>query len=88
MKLVQESLNEFSAFLTGKGKDLDIKRVNHQQLLIGTAVEKEHSTNKSVAMRIALDHLAEHPDYYTKLMEAGLVDEPEAIQLYKNFYKK
>lgn len=87
MKLVKESLSEFSNFLTGKGKDLDPRDTNHQQLLIGVEVEKEHSTNKSVAMRIALDHLAEHSDYYTKLMKAGLIDEPEAIDLYNKFYK-
>ena len=87
MKLVIESLNGYPDFLTGKGKDLDVRKVDKHQLLIGTEVEKEHSTNKSVAMRIALDHLAEHPDYYTKLMNAGLIDEPKAIHLYNQFYK-
>ena len=37
------------------------------QLKKGIAVEKEHTTNKSEAREIALDHLWEMPDYYDKL---------------------
>jgi hypothetical protein len=36
----------------------------------------EHTNNRDVAERIALDHLAEIPDYYTRLLamekEAGI----------------
>lgn len=38
-----------------------------QQLQIGIDVEKEHTTDHDVAKEIALDHLMELPDYYTKL---------------------
>lgn len=38
-----------------------------QQLQIGIEVEKEHTSNYDVAKEIALDHLMELPDYYTKL---------------------
>lgn len=34
-----------------------------KQLRMGTEVEKEHSSNKEIAK----DHLAEIPDYYTRL---------------------
>lgn len=39
------------------------------QLKMGIAVEKEHTSDEKVAREIALDHLMERPDYYTKLKE-------------------
>jgi len=47
-------------------------KVDLDQLKKGIEVEKEHTTNEEIAKKIALDHLAEHPDYYTKLLAAGL----------------
>ena len=41
-----------------------------QQLTKGIKVELEHTTDKSVAKEIALDHLAEFPDYYDRLETA------------------
>jgi hypothetical protein len=38
-----------------------------KQLEIGINVEMEHTNNKEIAKEIALDHLFELPDYYTKL---------------------
>lgn len=43
-----------------------------KQLAIGVQIEQEHTTDPEVAARIALDHLREDPDYYTKLRRAGL----------------
>ena len=40
-----------------------------KQLKIGTEVEMEHTDDPKVARKIALDHLAEVPDYYTKLLK-------------------
>lgn len=44
----------------------------------GIKVEMEHTTDPLIAARIALDHLAEIPDYYTRLAkmekEAGIKD--------------
>lgn len=37
------------------------------QLRKGIAVEKEHTSNADIAREIALDHLAEYPDYYDRL---------------------
>lgn len=34
---------------------------------MGIEVEKEHTSNVSLAKEIALDHLNELPDYYTRL---------------------
>lgn len=72
----------------GKGDNLNPEDVDQQQLEIGIAVEMEHTNNKDIAEEIALDHLAEHDNYYTKLIKAGLVDEPSAIKLYKKYYGK
>lgn len=38
-----------------------------KQLDIGIKVEMEHTTDEKAAKEIALDHLMELPDYYTKL---------------------
>jgi len=48
-----------------------------QQLRMGIGIEKEHTDNPEEAGKIAIDHLQEDPNYYTKLkkMEAGKCDE-------------
>jgi hypothetical protein len=45
------------------------------QLKKGIDVEKEHTTHPDVAREIALDHLGEKPDYYTKLDKADLEED-------------
>lgn len=50
------------------------------ELVVGMLVEKEHTDDPEEARKIAMDHISEHPDYYTKLIAAGLVDETEAIK--------
>ena len=51
---------------------------NKAQLKIGTKIELEHTTSKQIARRIAKHHLAEIPDYYTRLVKleraAGIKD--------------
>ncbi len=42
---------------------------NSKQLNIGTKVELEHTRSKALAKRIAKQHLNEHKDYYTFLVE-------------------
>jgi hypothetical protein len=41
-----------------------------KQLHKGTKVEMEHNMGKEEAQKIALDHLEEFPDYYTRLKKA------------------
>lgn len=48
-----------------------------QEFAIGIQVEKEHTHDDRLAAKIANDHLSADPLYYSKLMSAGLVDEPE-----------
>jgi hypothetical protein len=45
------------------------------QLKRGIKVENEHTTYAQTAREIALDHLAEDPNYYTKLKKAQLEEE-------------
>lgn len=46
--------------------------VDSSELRRGIKVEMEHTTDPEVAREIAMDHLYEHPKYYTKLLKAGL----------------
>ncbi len=48
---------------------------DEHQLAIGIQVELEHTEDVEEAMAIAMQHLKETPDYYTRLVESGLVDE-------------
>lgn len=48
-------------------KKITEKDVDAKELEMGIVVEYEHTTNKDIAKKIALDHLAEIKDYYTRL---------------------
>jgi len=58
----------------------DISFVKNQ-LKMGIAIEKEHTKDKDLAADIALQHLDEFPDYYTKLKKMESDDRKE----HKNF---
>ena len=45
------------------------------QLKMGMKVEKEHTDSHKEAVKIAMDHLVEDPEYYTKLKKMENVDE-------------
>jgi hypothetical protein len=49
----------------GSGKDPE--EYDQLQLRRGTSEEMEHTTDKQIAMKIAMDHLDEDPAYYVKL---------------------
>jgi hypothetical protein len=60
-----------------EGKSKDFKgSYNQEELKMGVKVEAEHTTIPLVAYKIAKDHLAEIPDYYSRLKkmeeEAGV----------------
>jgi hypothetical protein len=44
----------------------------YKEIAMGTKVEMEHTESKEEAEKIAKEHLAEHPDYYSRLKKAGL----------------
>lgn len=50
-----------------KAAGLDISSFDIVQLKKGVKVETEHTGDKWIAAQIAMDHLAEFPDYYTRL---------------------
>lgn len=56
---------------TGRAEDTGTTEndVPKEELKKGIKVESEHLDNKDVQKEIALDHLAEDPKYYTKLLE-------------------
>jgi hypothetical protein len=61
----------------GKADKLSVKDVANKfgvsvseierQLRMGVKVESEHTTSQTTAREIAMDHLSEIPDYYTRL---------------------
>jgi len=79
MGLVSEAdgdINFVDEFLNkGRAKEKGLKEedCDPKELKMGIKVEYEHTSNPEIAKRIALDHLAECPDYYTRLakMEMG-----------------
>ena len=52
-----------------KKKGFAEKDADRNELALGIKAEMEHTKNKAISKRIALDHLAELPDYYTRLMK-------------------
>lgn len=70
----------------GKGDKLTKSDVNQREYLIGIKVEREHSYDFKKINEIVLDHLAEDPKYYSKLIEKGIVDEENAINQYIKFF--
>lgn len=61
-----ETLSEF--LNDGRSKDFKGK-YDPEQLKMGIKMEMEHTDNPEIAEKIAKDHLAEMPDYYTHLVE-------------------
>ena len=63
---LEEELNE------GKGKELHPNAIHPTELRMGIRVEMEHTDDLNKAKKIALDHLAENPFYYTALKLSGI----------------
>ncbi len=59
----------------GVGDETPTSNVDPTQLSIGVQIEMEHTNNPDIAKEIAMDHLTEDPQYYTKLVNAGLAKE-------------
>ena len=54
-----------------KKHSISIEAIN-KEIAIGIKIEMEHTDKKPVAREIAMDHIEEHPKYYSD-KEAGLV---------------
>ena len=61
---------------------LDVSFIE-RQLKMGEKIEHEHTKNHTLARDIALQHLDEIPDYYTRLKKM----EADAKKHHKKFYK-
>ena len=71
-----EHLTEEVNTLTGGIGDITApSNVNTKELSIGVQVEMEHTNDEKIATEIAMDHLTEDPEYYSKLVAAGLATE-------------
>lgn len=69
----------------GKARAVGLRKenVDPDELAKGIEVEAEHTGNRAVAEMIAMDHLAEIPDYYTRLdeMEKRAKDEGSSADI-------
>ena len=84
-KMVTESIQDvdFIKDFVNSGRAYDKgfteKDADSHELDLGIKVEKEHTSNMLIAKRIALDHLSECADYYTRLAkmekECGVEDD-------------
>ena len=74
--LRKENLNEAKKKKAPK-KELHPNQIHPSELRMGIKVELEHTDELDKAKKIALDHLAENPYYYTALKLAG-VESPSA----------
>lgn len=74
---ITDRMNQFFSEGTAHDKDISEDDVDPRELVRGIEVEMEHTKDQSVAKKIALDHLAEIDDYYTRLdrMEAQAGDD-------------
>jgi hypothetical protein len=62
-------LESFAGHGRAKRKGFEEKDADSEQLRLGTRIESEHTNWTPMAKRIALDHLAEIPDYYDRLIK-------------------
>ncbi|HQF37297.1 MAG TPA: hypothetical protein PLL26_06710 [Candidatus Dojkabacteria bacterium] len=60
----------------GKHKEVPVTEFDPEQIKMGLEVEKEHTDSEAIAQQIVKDHLAEIPDYYTRLKK--MEDEAKA----------
>jgi hypothetical protein len=70
--IIGEQVNTLTG---GVGDTTAPSNVNTKELAIGVQVEMEHTNDPKIATEIAMDHLTEDPEYYTKLVNAGLATE-------------
>ena len=85
---MEEELNEGRKKKKKEAKaELNPNQINPQELRMGIKVELEHTDDLDVAKKIALDHLAENPFYYTALKLAG-VESPSAPKVKAPVEKK
>ncbi len=89
MKTVKQLIWErFDQLMGGVGDDITPEDVDTDEFNAGEEVEMEHTNDREIAGEIALDHLSEEPEYYIKLYQAGLIDEPSAKEKIQQMIKQ
>jgi len=68
--------------MIGKADKMDFSeaKANPEELAKGIKIEQEHTSDPQLAKKIALDHLAEIPDYYTRLDKMEKQAEAEGMK--------
>jgi hypothetical protein len=66
----------------GKADNKTPEDFDPDDIAIGTAVEREHTSNPDIATEIAIDHLTQKDDYYDKLIASGIADDQGVIDMY------
>jgi len=85
MKFI-DLLNHYgTVILHGKGDGVSPFDVDKHELIVGLYVEREHTNNPFLALKISIDHLCENEKYYTYLVQSGVVDEPKALEFAKRY---
>ena len=57
---------------------------NEEQIAMGIEVELEHTKDRKLAEKIAMDHLLEYPDYYTRLAKMEKEAEEDKKECFKS----
>jgi hypothetical protein len=72
----------WAQFPDGLGRGRKVTDFDLEQLKQGIKTEREHTHDPVMALEIAIDHLTEYPDYYTRLakMEAEAEREAEGAE--------
>jgi len=60
-------------------KGVTVEDVDPDELRVGEQIEMEHTTDREIARKIALDHLAEYPNYYSGLAWLELLFETHSL---------
>jgi hypothetical protein len=64
----EETIYSMLGSFFGKGRSIEFEGTyDEKQIKMGMKVEMEHTDCEIIARKIAMDHLSEFPDYYTKL---------------------
>lgn len=71
---MSDNVKIFEAYIEDKLTQSKIhpSEVDPEELKIGIEVEYEHTKDKKIAEKIALDHLAENPHYYSLLKKSKI----------------
>lgn len=77
-EVIYELLGSFIGYGNANKTGFELKDADKKELAMGRKVELEHTNCPMIAERIALDHLSEISDYYTRLAkmesDAGVED--------------